>query len=424
MAKGSQNGVLKGKRGNTVFYKIANSNNKEKQGSREYVAEVKNPKTVGQAVQRVRMTPFVRFYSAFKSEILDHAFEGIAYGGQSYRHFLKKCFEMLSGFPFAQKGLSVPLPGEYLMSEGSIMPLQYGFDENKHFVCEVLSRDNVTFGEYSQASITASHGTIQNGDQITIATLEGDNVNTPWPKVVRFVLDTTSTEQADTYLSGIGVTISPDGVIGTYTNGWNIYGGAIIVSRPSVSLTTNAISWKRSTQKMAVNYGLPEVAALFGQPAYEAAVRSYVAAGNRTVQSDWYLNQGQYQRRNASIPPAPVSVPFEVVASAQIRIEESALYGDFIAGLVDPQSGRRLLIADLHRDDPNPYAFLYGFSAEGTSDTVGNNLYQIPNSGGTIELDDEGYLQLTSEFQGIISSAEATALAAENGVILNFIMAE
>lgn len=424
MAKGSQNGVLKGKRGNTVFYKIANSNNKEKQGSREYVAEVKNPKTVGQAVQRVRMTPFVRFYSAFKGEILDHAFEGIAYGGQSYRHFLKKCFEMQSGFPFAQKGLSVPLPGEYLMSEGSIMPLQYAFDEDKHFVCEVLSRDNVTFGEYSQAIITASHGTVQNGDQITIATLEGDNINTPWPKVVRFVLDTTSTAQADTYLSGIGVTISPDGVIGTYTDGWNIFGGTIIVSRPSVSLTTNAISWKRSTQKMAVNYGLPEVAAIFGQPAYEAAVRSYVASASRTVQSDWYLNQGQYQRRNASIPPAPVSVPFSLVASAQIRIEESSLYGDFIAGLVDPQSGRRLLIADLHRDDPNPYAILYGFSAEGTSDTVGNNLYQIPNSAGTIELDDEGYLQLTSEFQGFISSAEATALAAENGVILNFIMAE
>lgn len=423
MAKGSQNGVLKGKRGNTVFYKIANSNNKEKQGSREYVAEVKNPKTVGQAVQRVRMTPFVRFYSAFKSEILDHAFEGIAYGGQSYRHFLKKCFEMQNGFPFAQKGLSVPLPGEYLMSEGSIMPLQYAFDEDKHFVCEVLSRDNVTFGEYSQAIITASHGTIQNGDQITIATLEGDNVNTPWPKVVRFVLDTTSTEQADTYLSGIGVNISPDGVIGTYTNGWNIYGGAIIISRPSVSLTTNAVSWKRSTQKMAVNYGLPEVDALFGQPAYEAAVRSYVAAASRTVQSDWYLNQGQYQRRNASIPPAPVTLDFKVLVTPQITDDDSVLYGYYCAALLDPNTGKQLLIVDNTVDEGRTVKILYGFSADGQVDTPSNSLYQFSGQRSWIEADDAGFLDLTARYQGTITSAEATALAAENGVVLNFIMA-
>lgn len=303
------------------------------------------------------------------------------------------------------------------------MPLQYAFDDDNHFVCEVLSRDNVTFGEYSQEIITASHGTIQNGDQITIATLEGKNVNTPWPKVVRFILDTTSTEQADTYLSGIGVTISPDGVIGTYTNGWNIYGGAIIVSRPSVSLTTNAISWKRSTQKMAVNYGLPGVDALFGQPAYEAAVRSYVAAAIRTVQSDWYLNQGKYQRRNASIPPAPETLDFKVLVTPQITDDDSCLYGFYCAALLDPNTGRQLLIVDNTVDEGRTVKILYGFSADGQVDTPSNNLYQFGGLRRWIEADDAGLLALTALYQGAISSAEAKALAAENGVILNFIMA-
>ena len=64
MAKGSLNAVMRGKKGNTVFYKVTGSSNKEKQGSREYVSTVANPKTGTQALQRMKLAPASAFYRA------------------------------------------------------------------------------------------------------------------------------------------------------------------------------------------------------------------------------------------------------------------------------------------------------------------------------------------------------------------------
>lgn len=332
MAKGSQNGVLKGKRGNTVFFKIANSNNKEKQGSREYVAEVANPMTVPQATQRVKMTPAIRFYSAFKEDCLDHSFEGVKYGGQSMRHFMKKAFELKAGWPFAQKGLAVALPGEYLMSQGSLNPIQYEFDSDNAFVCEVLAMVDGTLGAWAQSVIDASHGSIQNGDQITIITLEGNYYLAPLPKTVRVVLDTTATGSAETALSEMGISISPDGVIAASSQNFTIYGGAVILSRPEIAQTNGALTWKRSTQRMAVNYGHRDVAYLFSQTAYNSAVRSYTKAGNRDIQSDYYLNQGKRNAAGLNIPDAPI--PEDVPALIDVTYTASW------AQIVDGEWGR------------------------------------------------------------------------------------
>ena len=57
---------MRGKRGNSVYYKLTNSNNKETQGERAYVGKVANPKTLQQAIQRVKLAPAVNFYRAFK----------------------------------------------------------------------------------------------------------------------------------------------------------------------------------------------------------------------------------------------------------------------------------------------------------------------------------------------------------------------
>lgn len=322
MAKGSQNGVLKGKRGNTVFYRIANSNNKEKQGSREYVADVANPMTVPQATQRVKMTPAIRFYSAFKEDCLNHSFEGVKYGGQSMRFFMKKAFELQSGWPFARKGLSVALPGEYLMSSGSLTSIQYEFDDSNEFCCEVLALTHGTLGEWAESVIEASHGSIQNGDQITILTIEGTNIVAPWTKTVRVVLDTTATDDAETALNALGIYISPDGIIGTGSGNDIIYGGCVIVSRPETSQTTGALSWKRSTQRMAVNYGIQAVSSLFTQSAYATAVRSFTKSGNRDIQSDYYLNQGKKNAADLNIPDAPVPSGYETIIEAKYRVSD------------------------------------------------------------------------------------------------------
>lgn len=415
MAKGSQNGVLKGKRGNTVFFKIANSNNKEKQGSREYVAEVANPMTVPQATQRVKMTPAIRFYSAFKEDCLDHSFEGIKYGGQSMRHFMKKAFELQTGWPFAQKGLAVALPAEYLMSQGSLNPIQYEFDSDNNFVCEVLAMVDGTLGEWAQSVIDASHGTIQNGDQITIITLEGDNIMAPWPKTVRVVLDTTATGEAEAALLAMGINISPDGVISASSSDFAIYGGAIILSRPEIAQTTGALTWKRSTQRMAVNYGNRDVASLFTQNAYNAAVRSYTKSGNRDIQSDYYLNQGKRNAAGLNIPDAPVNIPFALGVTPQSHNEDSWVYGKFFATMRDTK-GKVYLIANA---GTNNNVDIYGYDNQGNTDTISNNLYLITQPS-TKSDEDAGWLAVKDQYDGVLTTAEAEALAAANGVSVNF----
>ena len=415
MAKGSQNGVLKGKRGNTVFFKIANSNNKEKQGSREYVAEVANPMTVPQATQRVKMTPAIRFYSAFKEDCLDHSFEGIKYGGQSMRHFMKKAFELQTGWPFAQKGLAVALPGEYLMSKGSLNPIQFEFDSDNAFVCDVLAMVDGTLGEWAQSVIDASHGTIQNGDQITIITLEGDNIMAPWPKTVRVVLDTTATGSAETALNEMGISISPDGVIAASSQDFTIYGGAVILSRPEIAQNTGALTWKRSTQRMAVNYGNRDVASLFTQAAYNAAVRSFTKSGNRDIQSDYYLNQGKRNAAGLNIPDAPVIIPFALGVTPQSHNEDSWVYGKFFATMRDTK-GKVYLIANA---GANNNVDIYGYDNQGNTDTISNNLYLITQPS-TKSAEDAGWLAVKAQYDGVLTTAEAEALAAANGVAVNF----
>lgn len=415
MAKGSQNGVLKGKRGNTVFFKIANSNNKEKQGSREYVAEVANPMTVPQATQRVKMTPAIRFYSAFKEDCLDHSFEGVKYGGQSMRHFMKKAFELQTGWPFAQKGLAVALPAEYLMSQGSLNPIKYEFDSDNNFVCEILAIVDGTIGEWAQSVIDASRGTIQNGDQITIITLEGDNIMAPWPKVVRVVLDTTATGKAEDKLGEMGINVSPDGVINPSGTGFSIYGGCVILSRPEISQTTGALTWKRSTQRMAVNYGNREVASLFTQAAYNAAVRSFTKSGNRDIQSDYYLNQGKKKASDIIIPDAPVNIPFALGVTPQSHNEDSWVYGKFFATMRDTK-GKVYLIADA---GTNENVDIYGYDNQGNTDDISTALYLITQPSKK-SAEDAGWLAVKAQYDGVLTTAEAEALAAANGVTVNF----
>lgn len=415
MAKGSQNGVLKGKRGNTVFFKIANSNNKEKQGSREYVAEVANPMTVPQATQRVKMTPAIRFYSAFKEDCLDHSFEGIKYGGQSMRHFMKKAFELQAGWPFAQKGLAVALPAEYLMSQGSLNPIQYEFDSDNNFVCEILAIVSGSIGKWAQSVIDASRGTIQNGDQITIITLEGDNIMAPWPKTARIVLDTTATEDAEEVLSHLGINISPDGVIAASSEDFTIYGGAVILSRPEIAQTTGALSWKRSTQRMAVNYGNRDVASLFTQAAYSAAVRSFTKSGNRDIQSDYYLNQGKRNAAGLNIPDAPVNIPFALGVTPQIHNEDSWVHGKFFATMRD-NKGKVFLIANT---GANNNVDIYGYDNQGNTDVISNKLYLITQPASK-PADNAGWLAVKAQYDGVLTTAEAEALAAANGVTVNF----
>lgn len=206
MAKGSTNGVIRGKKGNTVFYNIKNSNNKEKQGWREYKAEVANPQTDGQIDQRVKMAAVNNLYRALKP-IIQRGWENKKYGDESRRAFLKRALGASFTGPYIEKGSTIAAPIEGV-------PITYGSLPQVMCICEgggtlpifpsLIVPDGVstsTIGNISQIFI--SSGMAQEGDQVTIIFgWVGDYSANVQYKTFDFIVDVTN---ATTAVNAIGV---------------------------------------------------------------------------------------------------------------------------------------------------------------------------------------------------------------------------
>ena len=337
MAKGYSNGVKRGKLGNTVLYKLSNSNNKVTQGERAYTGEVRNPKTLNQAIQRLKMAPAVNFYRAFKNEILDHSFEGVKYGGRSNSTFMKAALKLAAGYPFLEQGDTQLAPAAYQMSRGSLNGFETSFENRTNFICEPLSLYEVgcTFGEWSQ-SIIDSCPWVNDGDQITFAFILESSSN-PYALVHRIVLDTTSTQSATSFMGVLDVTVDGTITVKVGNTAVGILGACIILSRPDVSQVSGAVTWQRSTSFMLVNNENANAAAFFTQSAYNAAVESYMAATGSKLNSTFYLNQGKAKIASQSIPAAPGTTV--KLLCLQCRNENSKAYGKWLAAIIDPATG-------------------------------------------------------------------------------------
>lgn len=129
MATGSlMMGTLKGKLGETV---AARRNGK--QVLRAYVANVKNPNSQKQQVQRMVQSTAAQAYSAMK-KICDHSFEGVQVGQKSMSYFLSKNMDMLRAniaagvdgtlegatADFVRKGVNLPVLNKYIVGKGTL----------------------------------------------------------------------------------------------------------------------------------------------------------------------------------------------------------------------------------------------------------------------------------------------------------------
>lgn len=90
MGKGNLlQGMGRGKLGDTVFYRAMGS-----QMFRVRNRVVKNPKSVGQQIQRSLMATVTKAYSQLQV-ICNHSFENVAYGSASQSYFVKKNLDLL-----------------------------------------------------------------------------------------------------------------------------------------------------------------------------------------------------------------------------------------------------------------------------------------------------------------------------------------
>lgn len=261
-----------GKVANVVGYVSTNKQGKKQQMLRGYQPEVKNPKSIGQAVQRMKMKPIMNIYRALKS-IIDRGFEGVKYGDMSRRKFMKLAMNDFVG-PYLMKGDNRAVPAALIISSGSLPEINV----------EMVSRngmkvyldnggdDYTTIGTLSQ-TLLESNDFLNEGDQLTF--IQFNHTGNNFIAVSKsIVLDRNSTEvvNPDEITGGDGyLNISLGEVVGC--------AGAFILSRQGEGGNTNL----RSTSRLALLAS--ELADFFTQDAFTAAALSYMSNGETLT--DW-----------------------------------------------------------------------------------------------------------------------------------------
>jgi len=433
MAKGSLNGVRKGKKGDSVYYTITGSNNKEKQGERQYIGEVANPKTMMQAAQRMKLTPAVNFYRALGNDILNHSWQGIKYGARSHSEFMKYAMNNNAGvFPFVPKGESNLIPARYVISRGSITPLEVSFsttnDDCINLGFNVAITEERTPTQWMAATLEYANGLLKAGDQLTLVTINhvnkettGGDVSTGYfPVVTRIVLDPAKDgigyNSATEWLRSKGLVINEDGEIRLYYSDSQgaLHTDAVgaIISRPSVSKTNGAISWLRSNSSMIITNEVQEK--FFTQTAYDAAIRTYLPE-NVNPTSGWYLNDGTLNPENQQTPLAPGVVSY--IRNQVVTLRAQEIFGNYALKAVCKNLRKDGMIATPKEPTGDNYAEiqLYALTQNPEQQGSGTVIYK-PASLVLVAANEDEMAEINAFLGDMITPDEAIAAMAEEGV--------
>lgn len=368
-------GLWRGKKGSSVFYKLTNSNNAQKQGIRERVYEVSNPKTANQADQRMKLLPAQRIAGALR-EIIDRGWQGIDYGVKSRNAFLSKALLMKSGFPYLDKDSDLTVPGEYQITKGSLTGIVCEFVSGAGLADAVITRlyladdftigPTTTIGELSQSILENTPGVME-GDQLTFVACYTDDmdlavltdVNYYWDYCSIFLDPNDSALVSDLSLSlidtpyglGFNQKVSPDG---------GSLAGAVVLSRLGSTGT-----YLRSTAKLVVR---SELSGWFSQATKQRARRSYQyrdANDEPTVGPDWPVD-GDVDYEASYVAELTLSGLTGVYAQAngqQImvrrnQVDDTLVAVYYIAGTLDPTdhcvvrpNGRNIVVGELGQQE-------------------------------------------------------------------------
>lgn len=300
MAKGTAMGLWRGKKGSTVFYKLTNSNNAQKQGIRERVYEVANPQSNGQATQRAKLLPAQRVAGVIR-EIVERGWQGVDYGSKSRSEFLKRALSMKSGYPFIVKDDDRIVPGAYQITKGTLSAIQCTYDDSFLVNTNILLGEGAfnTWGEVFQAMID-HNANIQEGDQITIvvcasssSTTQGQlDANYEWSYASTFV-DSSNTDLVSTPLgSGVsyfGVEEGSGGESGYITVSTTPIGVPSSLAIAAVAVIVSRLGdsgqYLRSTAKLLLNEDL--LSDWFSSSQQRRARESYQTANASVANTNW-----------------------------------------------------------------------------------------------------------------------------------------
>ena len=237
--------------------------------ARVRVRKINNPRSYGQAEQRMISSMVAKFYAPL-SGVLETSFEGLS-KMDSYAKFLSVNMNLARANQWgAPKGTYLPFP--FQVANGTVPTLPT--DSSALEVGTPAESETVdTLGKLS-ALLLSTSDFLQNGDQITVIGWVPKKDGTVGVHFDRFFIDTESTQAIPAYLeyrAQLG--------LARYTKAPEI--AAWIASRWDGS------KWLRSNAFVDSGNYLETWTA---DGKYDAAVRTFMNGGGRTPISDVYLN--------------------------------------------------------------------------------------------------------------------------------------
>lgn len=178
--------LIRGKVGGVVFYKITDSNSKDKQGQRAYVGTIRNPNSTRQQYQRAILKTVSNMYAQGKV-IFNHSFQGKSVGGQNAREFRKLNMRALRAQCVADynaglrpagyrsfvsaKGSMYAAPNEYIISQGTYDQKFFTWNNEQNGFITPESTQGQTVADYM-----ATNGLVEGDIYTFVALIVNKNV--------------------------------------------------------------------------------------------------------------------------------------------------------------------------------------------------------------------------------------------------------
>lgn len=369
-------GFLRKSIGSIVYStSTASLSGEKKQVARSKPTSVRNPRTLSQIIQRMKVGPAQLFYAAFEKAAgsvennpLSHSWQGVPYGPKSRTKFLQLA---MTGEPkaYVPKGINFPVPGVYQVSQGSLPNLPSGNSDSGVAMLEVGTAITSTHMDYLQAM------GFQVGDQFTcMAILETGGVyRAAFARVILGLGNQWQFNNDESDLTNIQLLEGGIDVSGTASG--NVACVAFIASRGTSSATA-----KRSTAFMTIT---PDYVDLMSPEAYDAAVDSYITGTTyNSLNSDWYLNQGSSQAFNGEV--------FMQVLNLAAGEGVAAVNAEFVLGR---QSNGGSIVYTIFTSDGTSNGTAYAFAANQISTDVAFTAARVAAALGNVNIRYQQYTE-------------------------------
>lgn len=327
--------------------------------ARELVTDPSNPQTDRQLGQRAKLLPAVLFRRQLES-VISRAWEGTKYGGPSMREFMRYALRApWSDVPQLDKDSTLPIPGQYLISKGSLPSIGYSFESGSNAILtsirvgDLVLTDTTTIGDLSQAILDNNAG-MRTGDQLTFVRSDAD------AEIITYIVYTVSSIIIDPNNTSLLTDILSNDrwplrvsngvllILAALTVPSYLLGCGIVLSREGAS------SAQRSTQRFAVKKS--NLAGYFAD-ALDPAIADTYRTAQGSANLDW-----PYEDSDTGTVPARciITVGISPVGAGTVTGEGTYTEGDTVVLSATTQSGSfsGWYDGDTLLSSDNPYTFV------------------------------------------------------------------